>query len=120
MARQLSYWTAALAGLPEQIELPADRRGRRWPAIAAGVWPDDRCRSAPRACGAGAGLRREPVHGAAGGAGGLLVAAGGGSDIAIGSPIAGRGDAALDELIGFFVNTLVLRTDTAGNPASRR
>ena len=47
----------------------------------------------------------------------LLHRYSGQDDIAVGTPIAGRGRTELEGLIGFFVNTLVLRSDLAGNPA---
>ncbi|HET7424327.1 MAG TPA: amino acid adenylation domain-containing protein [Gemmatimonadales bacterium] len=41
-------------------------------------------------------------------------------DIVVGSPIAGRTRAELEDLIGFFINTLVLRTDLSGDPPFRQ
>jgi amino acid adenylation domain-containing protein len=46
----------------------------------------------------------------------LLYRYTGSEDIVVGSPIANRDRAEIEELIGFFVNTLVLRTDLSGNP----
>ncbi|MGH3576075.1 MAG: AMP-binding protein, partial [Mycobacterium sp.] len=116
-ATQLGYWTQTLAGLPEALELPTDRprppvASYRGDYLVVGLDP---------ALHQGlAGLARQ--HGASlfmvlhAGLAALLSKLGAGADIPIGSPIAGRTDQALDELVGFFVNTLVLRTDTSGDP----
>ncbi|NHC15842.1 non-ribosomal peptide synthetase, partial [Motilibacter deserti] len=116
-ARQLAYWREALRGLPEQLELPADRE-RSADATPAGD-------SVPVVLDAGlhaalAHLAHERqvtmfmVVQAALAA--LLTRHGAGTDIPVGTPIAGREDEALEDLVGFFVNTLVLRTDTSGDP----
>ncbi|WP_205875624.1 non-ribosomal peptide synthetase [Mycobacterium camsae] len=49
----------------------------------------------------------------------VLHKAGGGVDIPVGTPIASRTEAELDQLVGFFINILVLRNDLTGNPSLR-
>jgi mycobactin peptide synthetase MbtE len=48
-----------------------------------------------------------------------LHAAGEGVDIPLGTPVAGRTEPELDQLIGFFINIVVLRNDLSGNPTLR-
>ncbi len=49
----------------------------------------------------------------------VLHKAGSGVDIPLGTPVAGRTESELDQLIGFFANILVLRNDLRGNPTLR-
>ncbi|TXS22943.1 amino acid adenylation domain-containing protein, partial [Streptomyces sp. adm13(2018)] len=115
--RQAAYWREALAGLPAEQTLPTDRPR---PAVASNAGGMVH-REVPAALASHLrALARESgssvfmvVHAAVAT---LLHRLGAGDDIPLGSPVAGRSDAALDELVGFFVNTLVLRTDLSGDP----
>ena len=120
LSRQLSYWSDRLKDLPDQLDLPIDRprpavASHRGAAIAVSLSGDLHGGLLKLAKESGSSLFMVLQAGLAA----LLSRLGGGSDIAIGSPIAGRTDVALDDLVGFFVNTLVLRTDTSGNPSFR-
>ncbi|PEG35664.1 non-ribosomal peptide synthetase [Mycolicibacterium agri] len=117
IAAQLSYWQDALAGMPERLELPTDRP---YPSVAdqrgATVdldWPADLQRRVREVAVAHDATSFMVVQAALAV---LLATHSASSDVAVGFPIAGRRDPALDELVGFFVNTLVLRVDVAGDP----
>ena len=118
VAEQLAYWLDALTGMPAQMDLPTDRpfpqvadyRGGSvevsWPAeIQRGVNDLARTHNVTSFMVMQAALSV------------LLSKIGASNDVAVGFPIAGRSDPALNDLVGFFVNTLVLRVDLNGDPA---
>ena len=46
----------------------------------------------------------------------LLARLSGQEEVVIGTPVANRGRAEIENLIGFFINTLALRVDVSGSP----
>ena len=118
IAAQLAYWQDALAGMPERLQLPTDRpyppvADQRGASVALD-WPaglHQAVRDVAREYNATSFMVVQAALAV------LLSRLSASSDVAVGFPIAGRGDPALDELVGFFVNTLVLRVDLAGDPS---
>ncbi|ORA28632.1 non-ribosomal peptide synthetase, partial [Mycobacterium branderi] len=117
IAAQLAYWEDALADMAERLDLPTDRP---YPPVAdhrgASLvvdWPvelQQRVAQVAREHNATSFMVIQAALAV------LLSKLSSSSDVAVGFPIAGRRDPALDELVGFFVNTLVLRVDLAGDP----
>ena len=114
---QLAYWERALAGMPERVALPTDRP---YPPVAdyrgatvALEWPVELQQQMRRVAGEHNATSFMVMQAALAV---LLAKISASVDVAVGFPIAGRRDQALDDLVGFFVNTLVLRVDVAGDP----
>ena len=117
IAAQLAYWEEALAGMPERLQLPTDRP---YPPVAdyrgasvAVDWPAELQQQVARVAREHNATSFMVIQAALAV---LLSKISASTDVAVGFPIAGRRDPALDELVGFFVNTLVLRVDLAGDP----
>ena len=116
IAAQLAHWQDALAGMPERLALPTDRP---YPPVAdqrgATVsvdWPAElqqRVRGLAGEHNATSFMVMQAALAV------LLAKLSASPEVAVGFPIAGRRDPALDELVGFFVNTLVLRIEVGGD-----
>ena len=117
---QREYWDHQLAGLPEDTGLRPDFPRQPVPS-GDGESVEFRIDSATRAklaeLSRELGITEFMLLQAAVAV--VLHKAGGGVDIPLGTPVAGRSEAELEQLIGFFVNILVLRNDLSGNPTLR-
>ena len=117
LEKQLSYWKQQLAGTPASLDLPTDHprpavqtfNGAKLPLSFSKEFID----RLPSFC-------RE--HGVTmfmtllAGFQILLSRYSNQDDMVVGTPIASRNRAEIEEMIGFFTNTLVLRTKLSGEP----
>ncbi|AOW95020.1 non-ribosomal peptide synthetase [Rhodococcus sp. WMMA185] len=117
-SRQLAYWRERLAGMPPRLELPAPSgSGSRTPEVTLQLIPveiDSELHSSIDAFARDTGTSLFMVLQAA--LATVLTRHGAGTDIPLGSLVAGRSEQALDALIGCFFNIVLLRTDTSGDP----
>ncbi|WP_055700599.1 non-ribosomal peptide synthetase [Streptomyces silaceus] len=120
--RQLAYWRQRLQDAPRALDLPADGppadgadgHGARRAAGHVGFVLDEELHAGVDRLARASGTSMFMVLHSALAA--LLTAHGAGTDLPIGTMVAGRTDDQLADLVGCFFNTVVLRTDTGGDP----
>ncbi|HEX3869734.1 MAG TPA: condensation domain-containing protein, partial [Pirellulales bacterium] len=115
---QIRYWRETLSDQPVELALPYDRPRPSAPSSAGGTVPISISTTLHERLHAVAlthGVTLFMVLQA--GIAALLAKLGGGSKVPIGTPISGRDEVMLEEMVGFFVNTLVLCTDVSGDPS---
>ncbi|NYI04382.1 non-ribosomal peptide synthetase [Allostreptomyces psammosilenae] len=119
-ARQLEYWRGALRGVPAELALPTDRPrpatpGHRGDGDLVEFTLDERLHRAVDTLARASGTSMFMVVQAALAA--LLTRHGAGTDLPIGTLVAGRAEEELADLVGCFANTVLLRTDTSADPS---
>lgn len=120
IAAQRDYWVEQLSGLPEENGLRPDFPRRPVPGGDGDALPftiDTGTRAKLTELSRELGITEFMLLQAA-----VAVAlhkAGEGTDIPLGTPVAGRTEPELDGLIGFFINIVVLRNRLDGNPTVR-
>ncbi|GLQ89076.1 non-ribosomal peptide synthetase [Dyella flagellata] len=121
VAQLVAYWKRCLVGLPEQLDLPFDRprpaRASQHGATVQARWDESLASPLRQLARDARGSLFMGVHALVSA---LLFKLGAGEDLPLGTPVAGRSDEALHDLVGFFVNLLVLRTDVSGRPSFRQ
>ncbi|MGY4103361.1 amino acid adenylation domain-containing protein [Nocardia sp. R16R-3T] len=117
---QMDYWRAALAGLPDEINVALDRPrpailGKSGHVVRFAV--PAALRATLKALAEASGGSEFMVYQAA--VVTLLHKLGAGVDIPLGTPIAGRADPATAEMVGLLAHMVVLRVDLSGDPTLR-
>ncbi|WP_174189594.1 non-ribosomal peptide synthetase [Nocardia barduliensis] len=111
LSRQLSYWTGELAGLPEALDLPADRPRPAVATLRGSVTQRAIPATLHRDLLAVAGAQRATLFLVMRCALAVLLARlSGSTDIAIGVPTNTRAEPALADVVGVFADTTVSRT----------
>jgi nonribosomal peptide synthetase DhbF len=117
-AQQFAFWREYLRDAPDELDLPTDRPRPHvtdflGDLVRMDLDADLHTRLADLARTSGTTVTMVLQAAVAG----LLTRLGAGTDLPIGTAIAGRTDESVHALVGFFVNTVVTRTDTAGDPS---